>query len=657
MPLGAYRLNSIARSFTLAPAARTTITATGNAQVSTAKSVFGQSLFINGTGSLTSATSMAMSTDYTIECWINPNVSGATAQTIWRMGDENIGRTVMWLDLGDNSFRLDTFGGAYTPDWSGAGGFYNNVLPGYWYHIAYVRQSGTVRIYVNGVQAVTGTSNVDFNSGGFVIGDNFNGYMDEFRISSTARYPNGTTFTPSTSVFQNDASTKCLLHFDGANASTTFTDDETGSYTFGLVNRYNYAFTPTTGTVISTASNKFGGSSLRLPGNPDILKTTIPHTAIADNSNWTIEGWFNLDGTTYSGNKVMINTPCGNVNIRGFGTANNTVIEYYIVDKNGANAVNWNGNSNGTSGSTLANTWYHWAVVHYNDTFIIYGNGTAVSTRGGYTANYNMFGSSTVADSTTFNQLAYPYTGYLDEIRISDVARYQANFTPSTTAFTDDANTVALYKFDGTNNSQTFIDTSQPQPRVTNVYLNGQATSTSSTITIPNSAKVNDIAILYDTSTTVTDVTPSGWTSINKATTTGIRTNISYKRLTASDLGTTITGMAGTTRKILLLWTPNNLNRTITLSAVNSQATANAPFNQTVGAFGQSAPLIAFWVGASTGSPSITASGSTSITNISTSGIRVHYTLYNQGSTPSTVDASMTDAGTNTFQSFYMRFS
>ncbi|MCS7091199.1 MAG: LamG domain-containing protein [Limisphaera sp.] len=43
----------------------------------------------------------------------------------------------------------------------------------------------------------------------------------------------------------------------------------------------------------------------------------------------------------------------------------------------------------------------------------------------------------------------YPsYSGWLDEVRISNVARYTNNFTPPTSPFTPDAATVALYHFD-----------------------------------------------------------------------------------------------------------------------------------------------------------------------------------------------------------------
>ena len=53
-----------------------------------------------------------------------------------------------------------------------------------------------------------------------------------------------------------------------------------------------------------------------------------------------------------------------------------------------------------------------------------------------------------------------PYIGYLDEIRISNSARYTSNFTPSTTAFTEDANTLLLIHSDTTNGSTTFTDDS-----------------------------------------------------------------------------------------------------------------------------------------------------------------------------------------------------
>lgn len=41
-----------------------------------------------------------------------------------------------------------------------------------------------------------------------------------------------------------------------------------------------------------------------------------------------------------------------------------------------------------------------------------------------------------------------PYAGWLDELRLSTVLRYTANFTPPAAPFTPDAATAALYHFD-----------------------------------------------------------------------------------------------------------------------------------------------------------------------------------------------------------------
>ena len=44
------------------------------------------------------------------------------------------------------------------------------------------------------------------------VSDPFKGYMDEIRISNTARYTS--SFTPSTTAFVADANTKLLIHSD-----------------------------------------------------------------------------------------------------------------------------------------------------------------------------------------------------------------------------------------------------------------------------------------------------------------------------------------------------------------------------------------------------------------------------------------------------------
>ena len=96
-----------------------------------------------------------------------------------------------------------------------------------WTMLSYERQGNTHRIYKNGTLEDTATTANKQDSGPFSIGENgfgdFNGYIDELRVSTVARYT-GSSFTEPTSAFTPDALTSALLHFDGANGSTTITN-------------------------------------------------------------------------------------------------------------------------------------------------------------------------------------------------------------------------------------------------------------------------------------------------------------------------------------------------------------------------------------------------------------------------------------------------
>jgi hypothetical protein len=97
-------------------------------------------------------------------------------------------------------------------------------------HFAVVRSSGTTKLYVGGTEELSVADTNDYSADvNLIIGGIYsssyllNGQVDEFRISNTARYTSG--FTPTTSAFTNDADTVLLIHADGADGSTSFTDD------------------------------------------------------------------------------------------------------------------------------------------------------------------------------------------------------------------------------------------------------------------------------------------------------------------------------------------------------------------------------------------------------------------------------------------------
>ena len=77
-------------------------------------------------------------------------------------------------------------------------------------------------------------------------------------------------------------SNSLLLHMDGANNSTTFTDNSINN------------FTPTVfgNAKISTAQSVFGGSSLLLDGSVDYLSYASNANFDYGTDDFTIEGWF-----------------------------------------------------------------------------------------------------------------------------------------------------------------------------------------------------------------------------------------------------------------------------------------------------------------------------------------------------------------------------
>ena len=110
-----------------------------------------------------------------------------------------------------------------------------------WHHVAVCRTSGTTKVYYDGTAVITVTDGGNYTANFWRVGGywgtynsydiwTFEGYLDEFRYSSTARY-SGSTITVPTSPFTSDGSTLLLLHMDGTNGGTTFTDSSSHNRT------------------------------------------------------------------------------------------------------------------------------------------------------------------------------------------------------------------------------------------------------------------------------------------------------------------------------------------------------------------------------------------------------------------------------------------
>lgn len=185
---------------------------------------------------------------------------------------------------------------------------------------------------------------------------------------------------------------------------------------------------------LDTAQYKFGSSSFGAFTDNGAWTGYFPEMVIGTSA-FTIEMWFRL--TSVVGEHYLWDSREQLDHTQGFGLlVNGNVLE---VRSGGSTQIT------GTTNLSI-NTWYHVAVC---------GDGTAVklwlegAQEGStWTTTYN-FSFGDVSLGIDYYDWSNYLNGWIDEFRWSNSTRYTGAFTPSTSQFTVDANTVALVHFDG----------------------------------------------------------------------------------------------------------------------------------------------------------------------------------------------------------------
>lgn len=198
------------------------------------------------------------------------------------------------------------------------------------------------------------------------------------------------------------------------------------------------------------------------------------------------------------------------------------------------------------------------------------------------------------------------------------------------------------------------------------LVFRASANAATESITIPATARENDLAILIDlaTDSTVTAVIPTNWTEVASMADDigGIgqsKIRVSTKILTSSDPNTSVTGMNGSggfMAKVMLVFGKVIGSRTFNDVANSTFGTSN-PAAQTCNASGGTAPLIVLGIAADAHSPYAaafsTASPAFDATVASGSYLVVGYKIYNESPQDHTID--MDDLGDlNLLESAYI---
>lgn len=236
----------------------------------------------------------------------------------------------------------------------------------------------------------------------------------------------GRTPDQRTNIDPYAANVVSLLHFNGADGSTTFTD-ETGK-----------VWTSAGLATISTVQGKFGGASAAFTNTAANANGRIksPHSVDFDLSeaDFTVEAW--VYNTATAGNQTIVGKD---------GVYDVSFPSWAIIINGSRKFGLFVGSGTGTSSlqmmlstaSVALNAWTHVAAVRFGTTVRLFIDGvldsthtiTATITDGekeAYIGDYT--GNIATADGR--------FLGYIDDVRITKgVARYTANFTPPSAEF------------------------------------------------------------------------------------------------------------------------------------------------------------------------------------------------------------------------------
>ena len=212
------------------------------------------------------------------------------------------------------------------------------------------------------------------------------------------------------------SSVSMLLHGDGANGSTTITDNSGSPKTFTISGS----------AAVSTARAKFGSGSLLLGSSTTVTSNSSSDFAFGT-GDFTVEFWMNAATLPTSETRLVNFGSDGGDKYLNlvYGYSGNT---FSIVNEVVAHVLT-------TSQAVSLNQWHHVAYTRSAGTLYLFFNGALLGSTSASGVN---------TPSTTIQLTAGNGSIYYDDFRVTRAARYTARFFPSIVAFHNSENLIAF---------------------------------------------------------------------------------------------------------------------------------------------------------------------------------------------------------------------
>jgi len=403
----------------------------------------GWGVYFNGSSDYISVADSADFTmgsgDFTIQCWVYSTANSGSDQYI-------LGQVPSTGAAASTSFQLykkatTNVAECYVYIGGSKVATSTATIPvGQWTHLAMVRDGGTMRLYVNGSQdgtnATLSTSSIVDSTGSFSVGRTgdynglyFAGYVSNVSVvKGTCLFPNGTTFTPSTTPLSTSTSGQSVLLCQANRFIDTNTATTAKTVTVGSTSSIQ-AFSPFNPTAAWSAATN-GGSGY-FDGSGDYLNG--PSTGqFAPTGDFTISMW--IYPTSFAASFYVL---AGSWNA---GAANEWLIQY---DNTGAiRFLTTTDSTFSAAGVIKLNQWQFLSISRTGSTLTGYVNGTSFRS---YTLTGTVGSATKVVYIGAQQGTTWPYIGYMADFRM--VAGSAESATPPTAPATAISGTNMLLNF------------------------------------------------------------------------------------------------------------------------------------------------------------------------------------------------------------------